>query len=323
MSARLVLNEISARHLRTERIPIILTGGGGWLGQAALEMLDGVFDDMLRKNVFVFGSSARPLRLRSGRQIESRPLSQITGFSCDPALFLHFAFVTRDRVSEMSHEAFVSANRIIADLVGEAASRIGARGLFLPSSGAVYRPDHSIDDDMERNPYGVLKHQDEQRFEAFFRDTGLPYVIGRIFNMAGPFVNKLDTYALSSIIRSVQRGGPVEIRASRRVVRSYVHVQDVLDIVFSSMTTSHGRRGAFCFDTVGDEAVEIGDLASRVANVLGRSDCNIVRPRIDNPIADVYVGDGAAFRELVRCHGVRLKPLDQQIVDTADYLAKI
>jgi nucleoside-diphosphate-sugar epimerase len=285
-------------------------------------MLDDVFGEKLGERVFVFGSSSRIVSLRSGREIVSLPLSQLAELSCDPAIFLHFAFMTRDRVSEMSLESFIAGNRGISDIVKKAARRIGAKGFFLPSSGAVYRQDHSIDDDMERNPYGVLKYQDEISFRELCESGEGLFVVGRVFNLAGPFVNKLDTYALSSIIGNVQRGNPVEIRAAHRVIRSYVHVGDVLDIVFSCLTTPDSSAAPVFFDTVGEEKIEIGDLAARVALVLGRPESKIIRPPWDDSRTDIYLGNEVAFGELIQQYDIKLRSLDQQIFDTADYLAQ-
>lgn len=318
---RLTLNEISTEHFRRELTPIVLTGGGGWLGQAALEMLDGVFEDKLADHVFVFGATPRELRLRSGHRIVSRPLSQLVELKCAPAIFLHFAFLTRDRVSEMSLDAFIAGNRALSALVEETIRRIGARGLFLPSSGAVYRKDRSIEQDIAANPYGVLKYEDEIKFTNLLDSSEAPLVIGRIFNLAGPFINKLGTYALSSIIGNIHRGSPIEIRAAHRVVRSYVDVSDVLDAAFSYLTDAGASFAPICFDTYGDEAIEIGELASRVAAVLHRPDTQIIRPPRDDKKDDIYLGDGSTFQRLVQRFGIHLKSLDQQIMDTADFLA--
>ena len=230
--------------------------------------------------------------------------------------------MTRDRVAEMPREEFIAGNRAISKIVEDAVRRIGARGFFLPSSGAVYRKDRSIDDDMEHNPYGVLKYQDELKFRNIFKDTGTPLAIGRIFNLAGPFVNKLNTYALSSIITQLQRGAPIEIRAAHKVIRSYVHVGDVLDIAFSCLTAPQNENLTVCFDTRGDEAVELGELALRAAKLLGRPNCKIVRPPLDDARVDAYLGDGASFAKLLDTYGIWSKPLDRQILDTASFLAQ-
>ena len=51
----------------------------------------------------------------------------------------------------------------------------------------------------------------------------------RVFNLAGPFINKIQIYALATMIGDALAGRPIEIRASHRVLRSYLHVGDCID----------------------------------------------------------------------------------------------
>lgn len=298
-------------------VPILLTGGGGWIGQAALEMLDGVFGDALQSVVTVFGATAKPIELRSGRRISSRPLTEMSLYKGPPAFVLHCAFITRGHVATMALDDYVRSNRLISHTIQSMIERCGARGVFLPSSGAVYRPDRTIDADLGRNPYGVLKSEDEEGFAALGRYLGFPVSIIRIFNLSGPFLNNPKSYALGSILSDIARGGPIVLRADHEVLRSYAFIGDVLNLAMSLLldSTSIGP-----FDTAGEHEIEIGALARDAAILLGHPNIAITRPALTGSI-DCYVGDGTTYCDLSKQRNIPLMSLSRQILETAAYLA--
>ena len=64
------LTERNALRLRSSGLRVFMTGGSGWLGRATLEMLESAFPGPeFSQRVVAFGSRARPLTLRSGRQV--------------------------------------------------------------------------------------------------------------------------------------------------------------------------------------------------------------------------------------------------------------
>lgn len=323
MPARLLsFSPTLAQALKNSRFSIALTGGGGWLGQAALEMLDAVFGDDLPRRVTVFGSSPRMLTLRSGCSIASHTLSDIENLPKAEWLFFHFAFLTRDKVGQQSLESYISGNEAIAAHVARAIRNVGARGLFMPSSGAVYRADKSLETDMEKNPYGVLKVRDEKIFSELAVEQGFTAVIPRLFNLAGPFINKVQHYALSSMILAAQKGGPIVIRAPHRVVRSYTHVADLISLGAAILLNAQTPQ-TLIFDTAGTEQVEMSQLATAVIAALGASGLRIERPELDSSKEDVYYGDAANYHELAHQYGIVFRPLQEQIKDTAAYLGEI
>jgi nucleoside-diphosphate-sugar epimerase len=299
-------------NLKKSGYRIALTGGTSWLGQATLMLLENLFGDDLPDRVYCFGSAAKALRLPSGRMIKSRSLSEITELPQADYLFLHYAFVTKGYVALKSIEDYTQLNKHIADLVEAAAHRVSAKGFFLPSSGAVYRPDRTLCRTLEENPYGFLKLKDERRFTAMAAEIGCNLSTIRIFNLAGPCMNNLDGYALSSIIMNVLGGEPVRLRANKSVWRSYVHVLDV--VVFALAEIFCGAAQA-PLDTAGQSQIEVGDLAHQITAIMGLPNCPILRPAITDP-EDRYVGDGAAFHSRAEVHKLQLRPLATQIEDT-------
>jgi UDP-glucuronate decarboxylase len=307
------LADVAAR-LAEPDVHFVVTGGGGWLGQAALEILDSVYHDELGKRVSVFGDYAKTLVLCSGRCIRSRPLSEIVDCR-DGSIIFHFAYLTRGYAARMPFDRYVATNRSISSLVAEIATQKKARGLFLPSSGAVYRKDRTLDVDLRANPYGVLKLEDEARFDDIRGNC--PIVVFRIFNLAGPFMNHPTEYALGSILMDILADRAIQIRAPHPVVRGYTHVGDLLNIGLGTLVR---RESAGPLDAGGQPEIEIGDLARRAARLLGKPDIEIRRPPFEAGDPDIYVAHCDGYQALAATAGLTLRTLDEQIVETAEFL---
>jgi nucleoside-diphosphate-sugar epimerase len=297
----------------------VVTGGGGWLGRAALEILDFVYGAELERRVSVFGAGAKMLVLRSGRQIPSRPFAEIVNLEKKGPTILHFAYLTRGFSTEMPLDSYLAMNRNLSLAITGVAARHGARGLLLPSSGAVYQKDGALDRDIATNPYGFLKLEDEERFGDLARQRGFPAVVFRIFNLSGPFMNYPSHYALGSILQDIEAGRPIEIRAAHPVVRAYTYVGDLLTLALSLLARD---ESAGPLDTGGQPAIEIGSLAVRAAWLLGRPDLEIRRPPFASGPPDIYVGDGTRYEALAETAGLKLRTLDEQILETATFLSQ-
>ena len=311
VAAPLALAPDLALRLERSGLSVVVTGAGGWLGRATLEMLEGALGASFGVRVHAFGSAGRVQRLRSGTTVVVRPVGELDRVPHRPHLLLHHAFVTRDRLASLGPRAFVAANRELSDAVAAHAARADVAGIFVPSSGAVYgTPGGTVD------PYGMAKRDDEERFSALA--TGRPLVVMRVFNLAGPFINKPGAYVLASVVSDVLSGGPVRLTADHPVVRSYVHVGDVLSLALSVLTAGPAPDGPF--DTAGECEVEVGELAQRAVEVCGRPGTVIERPPLLSDVPDRYVGDGAAWWALAARHAVVPADLGAQLRDTAGYL---
>jgi nucleoside-diphosphate-sugar epimerase len=234
-------------------------------------------------------------------------------------VFLHYAFLTRGKVATYSHDDYVAGNAAITCAVSRTIATRKTIGLFIPSSGAVYRKDGTLDDDIVANPYGVLKLRDEAHFARLTAQQDIPFAVMRVFNLAGPYINNVNSYALSSIILEVLRGGPVTLRASHPVIRSYVSVLDVIDLALCTLLDGK-QPVAKPFDTAGEREIELGELAQLCAIELGRPDIRIERPPPSQEPADRYVGEGAAMRARAARYGMVIASLADQINETADFL---
>ena len=294
----------------------IVTGAGGWFGLATLEMLEGALGAAFEHRVTAYAQTARDHVMRSGRIIRLLPLSDLRD-EAKPNVdtcMANYAFLTREKAA--LNNAYIATNRDLTAFTAAQAQRLGVAGVFSTSSGAVYRRDGTLHDDLEAYPYSVLKLEEEAA-SARLQDRGAAAAVCRVFNVAGPFINK--DYALGSLLHDAYFAPALTIRAQHRVYRSYAHIGDIISVGFAAMTRLVEAPGT-PYETAGSEVVEVGDLALRVLQVLDRCEKPILRRAPSDAPDDRYVGDGATFVDIARRSGFDLAALDQQILDTGRFI---
>ncbi len=303
--------------LAREAPHVVVTGAGGWLGSATLEMLDDALGARFDGCVTVYAHREREAVLRSGRRLRLRALADIGEQPPPdvPVLLAHYAFLTREKVGNVGISTYVEANRAITALASAQARRLRVAGTFSTSSGAVYRRNGTLNDDLAANPYGALKLEEEEAF-ARLRDTGALTAICRVFNVAGPFLNK--AYAIGDLIRAALYEPALTIQARHRVYRSYAHVADIVSVGFAAMAGLAAAPEPY--DTAGLEVVEVGDLAERIRAELGCPAKPIRRAPLGDACDDRYVGRIEPFASMAARAGFALSPLGVQIQDTARFL---
>ena len=304
-----------AEALKASGTRIVITGAGGWLGMATLELLHAALGEGFAGRVICFGSSHRALTLIDGTVIDQQPLSDLAALEPAPTILLHLAFLTKDRAEAMDEAAYRTANRALDQIVLDALDPIGVNAVFVASSGAAYRAD-----DPAASPamqlYGSLKRDQEAMFADWATANDKSAVIAQIFNISGPHINKHGNYALAAFILDALAGRPITINAPHRVVRSYVAIRELMALVFALLLEDEART--IRFDTGGDP-LEMQDIAQSIADLLGP--VAIVRPPQNAAISDVYVGDPAFYRALLADHAIAPVAFAQQVLETAAFLA--
>lgn len=281
---------------------IAVTGATGWFGRVTLDLLGRALGPTaFAARVRAHASRPRRVVVAGGvGEVDVRALEAL-----EPAdVVAHYAFLTKDLVAVRGVEAFVAANLAISRRVADAVRG----GLFYTSSGAAREPD------VDTNPYGALKRLDELALPAAAPGA---CVVARVFNVSGPHMTKPELYALGDLILAARQGRALCIGAQGDVVRSYVAVGDVVAVGLSQVLAG---EGAF-FETAGERAVEIEELARVVRTSLDRDDLPIERTRDPTAPSNVYVGDGRALRDLAARHGIALATLEEQVAQSVRWLA--
>ena len=301
--------------LRRSDHRIVITGAGGWLGMATLELLASVLGDPFPARVSCFGSRRRSLELLSGEVVEQRPLDEILRLPTAPTLVLHLAFLTKDRAEVLDEEQYRAANRALSRTVLDALEALGAEGIFVPSSGAAALADNPRSSPAMRL-YGSLKREDEGAFSAWAANRTMTAVIARIHNLAGPHISTEKDYALASFIGAALGGGPIVVRAPHDVVRAYVAIRELMSLVFALLLWAPGK--VHRFDS-GGEPMEVGDIAAEVAAYF--DGCPIERAQRSGAPADIYVGDAEIYRSLLREFAIEEVPFRAQVAETAEFIS--
>ena len=306
--------------LQASKGRVVVIGPSGWLGSAALAMLDCAFaDDAIEWRALVFGSHARQIRLPSGREISCRALDELPLVDVTNSIILHFGYLTKDKIAVMSADDYVRANDAIQEQVVHALAAWRPRGLFFASSGAVYQLVSALDGkpSKERNLYGWMKVKHENDLAEAAAAAGPAFINGRIFSLAGEFLNKVELYALGSFLAALRANEPIRLQASREVWRSYTYVGDVINLAMALMFK---EEGVPCFDIAGAEAIEVGDLAALCAKVTGKTETKILRPVLTSDPPDRMIGNHTLYYKLLEQEGLKPLPLYEQIRATAIFL---
>jgi UDP-glucuronate decarboxylase len=311
-----MLEAAVAQALRDDNHHIAITGCSGWLGRATLDLLERALGESFATRVSCYGSASRMIDLGQGRQVTQRPLSDLGALEAPRVWVLHYAFQTKERAETMHEAAYRAANQAISDTVIAALDRTRAEAVFVASSGAASKADEPAASPAMRL-YGAMKRDDEVRFAAWAQASGRRAVIGRIFNLTGPYMNKHDAYAMASFIRDALGGQPIRVNAPREVVRGYVAIRELMSLIFA-LLAQDGQPGEVIRIDSGGAALELGEVARIVAQTLGGGP--VERAAVTEPVADCYVGDNAAYAALLARHRIAPVALDRQVRDTAPWI---
>lgn len=298
---------------------IVIVGARGWIGRTVIALLhDALGPEAFARRVVCFGSAAGTIGM-DGFAVPQSALSGLDQLASAPTLLLHLAFLTKDKVTGMDAAAYTAANRALSASVLSALDLIGADRVFVASSGAAgFADDPTAAPDLRL--YGQLKREDEEHFARWAEGgSGRKVAIGRIFSVSGPWINKPETYALASFINDALAGREIEVRAPRAVYRSYVPVRELASLVFACLLDEPVAPKAVVRFETGGEALELGDVAEVVAQVIGGA---VVRALITEPEPNSYVGDEEAWRCLLSDAGMSPVSLIQQVEETAAFLTR-
>ncbi|HEY1357626.1 MAG TPA: GDP-mannose 4,6-dehydratase [Thermoleophilaceae bacterium] len=154
------------------------------------------------------------------------------------------------------------------------------RPVFVASTSEVYGKSASIpfreDGDLLLGPtftgrwsYACSKALDEYLALAYWRERGLPVVVGRLFNTVGPRQTGRYGMVIPTFARQALAGQPITVYGDGSQQRCFCHVGDVVRALVELM----GRDDAYgdVFNIGSTEEVSILDLARRVREAAGSS----------------------------------------------------
>lgn len=110
--------------------------------------------------------------------------------------------------------------------------------------------------------YACSKAVDEFLALAYYKKSGLPVVIGRLFNTVGPRQTGQYGMVLPTFVRQALAGEPITVYGDGSQARSFCYVSDVVGAMTALM--EHPEAAGEIFNIGNDGEVSIRDLAELV-----------------------------------------------------------
>jgi len=128
---------------------------------------------------------------------------------------------------------------------------------------------------MGRWAYACSKALDEYLGLAYFKEKGLPVVVGRLFNTVGPRQTGRYGMVVPSFVRQALGGRPITVYGDGTQQRCFCHVGDVVQALCDLMSREDLYGEVFNIGST--EEISMLDLAQRVRDAAGsESEINLV-----------------------------------------------
>ena len=261
---------------------VIVTGGAGFIGSHLVERLlsDGrrvtVIDDLStgrRENLRAVSDHPN-LQIRLGRVSDCLDLAEIAAGA--EAVF-HLAAAVGVELVVKSPIRTIQTNLRETEAVLEAVS--GSRTLLLLTStsevyGKSQKDAFQENDDLLIGPphlgrwsYACSKLMDEFLAMAYARERGLPVIIARLFNTAGPRQTGQYGMVLPRFVAAAKAGEILRVYGDGTQTRCFCDVLDTVEALVRLQRCPEARGQVFNVGST--EEVRIHDLARLVKEIMG------------------------------------------------------
>jgi UDP-glucose 4-epimerase len=274
----------------------LVTGGAGFIGSHLVEALLEAGQRILVLDDLSTGSMANLEKVRHHPHLEVvianiRNTSRLAELVEHADEIYHLAAVVGVRLVLDEPERTVATHVAPTEQLLQLASA-GRKRLFLASTSEVYGKNPKLplaeEDDLVLGPtskgrwiYACSKALDEYLALSYYKRTGLPVTVGRLFNVVGP--RQVGRYGMvvPRFVDQALAGGPLVVYDDGRQVRCFAHVADIVRGIVDLMRSPAAVGQVFNLGS--DEAVTIRDLAERVAALVDP------KPAIEHmPYAQAY-----------------------------------
>jgi UDP-glucose 4-epimerase len=261
----------------------LITGGAGFIGSHLAESLLGsghrvhVLDDLSTgsmDNVRHFESDRR-----FGYTIDTCACHSVVAELVDEAdVVYHLAAAVGVKLVLESAVRTIETNVHCTEIVLAAAARRHTP-VFVASTSEVYgrstdfpfREDGDLvfgSTSTSRWSYGCSKAIDEFLALAYWKERGLPTVVGRLFNTVGPRQTGRHGMVVPSFVQRALTGLPLRVHGDGTQTRCFCHVDDVVRGLVGVMELGAGAHGEI-FNIGAQEEISILSLAERVRELTG------------------------------------------------------
>ena len=285
----------------------VVTGASGWMGISTLLYLRDELGADLESEVLCFSSVDKTIVLPDGAKVESIALESAPKYAGVYEGIFHYAFLTRDYVKKYGQAAYINANQAILSKMDDFLGQSSYKWTASVSSGAVFdSPNGNLASDVEINPYGYLKLEEEKLLLLLAQECGAASVVGRLWGCTGSTMPVDSKYAISDFILQGLRSREIKVTSDHEVWRRYIDAQDFIRILHSAAT----EGTSITMDSAGT-LIELGELAHKIAEQLG---VGVLRPNFDaNKKGDFYYPDGLVMQGISERLNVSIQSIEEQI----------
>jgi nucleoside-diphosphate-sugar epimerase len=287
-----VMNHTQGLWQALEGERVFITGGTGFLGCWLLESFVWAVDVLkINASALVLTRNLTAFQKKAPHLANHPALSFISGdvrsFDFPAGKFSHIIHAATDvkvqSVVEHPLEMFdtiVEGTRHILDF----ARVCGVEKILLVSSGAVYGKQPS---EMEQilesylgapetshptSAYGEGKRAAELLCHIYGDSYGFDIKIARCFAFVGPYMPLNGQFAIGNFIRDCLNGGPVHVKGTGNVYRSYLYASDLAIWLWTILFNSD--RGAV-YNVGSDQEMTIAQVAHLVAHLPISTPCEV------------------------------------------------
>ena len=248
----------------------LVTGGAGFIGSELVRLLLHHRYHVTVLDNFSFGRKANltnGVRVIKGDLLSRPSLKRAVDRRYDAVY--HLAAIHFIPYCNAHPEETVRVNVEGTQSLLESLRRKPPSKIFFASTAAVYnRTDryHRETDFLDPSDiYGVTKLAGEFLMRVFHEQTGIPVVIGRLFNAYGP--RETNPHLIPSLVEQLkQRKRRVEL-GNLHPFRDYIHTQDMARFIHRLLQRT--RKGIFISNIASGEEYSVRQVVQTISSVLG------------------------------------------------------
>ena len=297
----------------------VITGGSGWVGKNFLFELSKILSyEEFKKNLFVFGSKDRIIKLRDSKNkktinIPVKKLSLINEVlkEREKINLVHTAFLTREKVNKFGIKKYIKTNTDITNHVVDFLKIKKESKAVIISSGAatIFEQKNKSQRIIEKDPYGFLKLEEEKKISKI-----VPSLTLRIYGLTGKFIRDPNLFALGNFLINAKNKSHLKIISKYHVIRSYGCASDIAKLGIKWLS----REAKTELLNAATDTISIYELARKITNLYN---LNPIESDIDENLSkDDYSCETYVFKNYLKTFGIKITNIEKQIQETFEYI---
>ncbi|MBA2461195.1 MAG: GDP-mannose 4,6-dehydratase [Actinobacteria bacterium] len=283
----------------------LITGGAGFVGSHLAEKLLGQGDRVHALDDLSTGAIENIRHLKDDPRfeytIDSAAVPAVVAEAVDEAdVVFHLAAAVGVELIIESPVRTIETNVHCTEIVLQQANK-KKKPVFIASTSEVYGKSPALpfreDGDLLLGPtdtgrwsYACSKAIDEYLALAYWKERGLPAIVGRLFNTVGPRQTGRYGMVVPNFARQALAGQPITVYGDGTQQRCFCHVSDVVQALAALVQTEAAYGEVFNIGST--EEISIGELAVSI-----RDEANSESEIVTVPYDEAY---GPGFEDMPR-----------------------